>query len=87
MSAVISRSSHPWAASHRLLLALVAFAVALAASVAIAVATSAGSSPAGPLPLPTRVHPGAQNQGQPDDMNRTRTDIEKRCLQHVLVAC
>lgn len=87
MTATVSRFSHSWAAGHRLLLAVVALTVALAASVAIAVMTPAGSSPSAPVESPARIQPGPQNQGQPDDLNRVRVDLAKRCAQRTLVAC
>lgn len=88
MSATVSRSTHAWAATHRLLLALVTVAVAVAATVVIVLMTSAGSSPSSSVQAPDRVqtHPqpplprGAQNQGQPD--------IPKKCLQYMgMVPC
>jgi hypothetical protein len=81
MSAIVTRSSHTWAASHRLLLAVLAFAIALAATVVIVLMTSS-SPPSSSVQAPgqgqthtDQVPTGAQNQGQPDTPHR--------CLQYM----
>jgi|1186.fasta_scaffold60690_1 hypothetical protein len=83
MSAIVSHPSHTWAATHRMLLGLVAFAIAVAATVAIVLMTSAGSSPSSRVQAPgqgqthteVQVPAGAQNQGP--------ADTQPRCLQHM----
>jgi hypothetical protein len=87
MSAILSGSAHTWAAAHRVLLALVTLAIALAASVLIVVMTSAGSSRPSSVLAPGQGQIGTHNRGQSDNLNRTRTDLEKRCLQRMLTAC
>jgi len=81
MSVIVSRPPRSWAATHRMLLGLVAFAVAVAATVVIVLMTTAGSSPASRLQAPAQgqittqipVPTGAQNQAPADP----------RCLQHM----
>jgi len=95
MSATLSRSAHPWVASHRLLLALAAFAVALAATVLIIAMASAGSSPSSSFQAPAHLETGMQNQApldnlnrtRVDNLNRTRIDTQKSCLFRMLTAC
>ena len=80
MNAVVSRPAHTWAATHRMLIALVAAAVAATAVVLIVLMTS--SSPSGVLaPAQGRIHTqlpvptGAQPQGP--------ADPGPRCVQHM----
>jgi hypothetical protein len=81
MNATVSRSAHPWAATHRRLLALVAVAIAVAATVVIVLTTSAGSSPS------SRVQP--PDQGQTHTQSplptgaQTHSDIPRKCLQYM----
>jgi hypothetical protein len=80
MSAIASRPSRTWAATHRVLLAAIAFAVAVAATVVIVLMTTAGSSGVqapgqGQTHTQNQLPTGAQNQGQPD--------TQPRCLQYM----
>ena len=76
MSATACGSAHPWVATHRVLLAVVAVALAVTATVVIVLMTSAGSSPA----------PGvrAPDQGQTDPQNPVpkpaQPDVPRKCL-------
>jgi hypothetical protein len=82
MTATLSRPAHTWAATHRLLLALVAFAVALAATVAIVLMT-AGSSPAPSIQAPDQGQTHTQNQIPTGARNQGPADPQPRCLQYM----
>ena len=87
MSAVVSRSAHTWASTHRMLLALVAVAVAVAATVVILLMTSAGSSPSSGVQAPGQEQTGPRIPG-PAEPRNPGPDIPKKCLQYMgVVPC
>jgi hypothetical protein len=82
MNATVSRSTHPWASTHRSLLALVAIAVAVVATVVIVLMTSAGPSPSSGVQAPGHGPAAPQLPGPADPGNPGTPDIP-RCLQHM----
>ena len=87
MNATVSRSTHPWAATHRTLLALVTLAIAVAATVVIVLMTSAGSSPSSGVQAPGQEQTGPRIPG-PAEPRNPGPDIPKKCLQYMgVVPC
>ena len=86
MSAITTRSSHTWAASHRLLLAVMAFAIALAASVVIVLMTSS-SPPSSSVQAPDQGQSHTQNQVPTGAQNQGPADTATSCLQAMVRPC
>jgi hypothetical protein len=83
MNATVVRSAHPWAATHRRLLALVAVAIAVAATVVIVLMTSAGPSPSSSVQAPAHGQIAPRIPGPADPRAPQQPDIPTRCLQHM----
>jgi hypothetical protein len=83
MSVIVSRPPRSWAATHRMLLGLVAFAVAVAATVVIVLMTTAGSSPASRVQVPVQEQPHSQNQVPTGAQNQGPAAPEPKCLHHM----
>jgi len=83
MNATVFRAAHPWAATHRTLLALVAVAIAVVATVVIVLMTSAGSSPSSSVQAPGQGQTHTQNQLPTGAQPQGQTDIPRKCLQYM----
>jgi len=83
MNATVSRSAHPWAATHRRLLALVTLAIAVVATVVIVLMTSAGTSSSSRVQAPDQGQTGPRIPGPAEPQSPGRPDIPTRCLQHM----
>jgi hypothetical protein len=82
MSVIVSRPAHTWAASHRVLLALVAFAIALVATVVIVLMTSSGSRS---IQAPDQGQSDTQNPVPTGAQNQGPAAPQPRCLQYMPV--
>ena len=83
MNATVSRAAHPWAATHRTLLAVVALAIAVAATVVIVLMTSAGTPSSSRVQAPEQEQTGPQIPGPAQPQGPGQRDIPTRCLQHM----
>ena len=83
MNATVSRAAHPWAATHRTLLALVTLAIAVVATVATVLMTSAGTPSSSRVQAPDQGQTGPRIPGPAQPQGPGQRDVPTRCLQHM----
>lgn len=83
MNATVRPSTHPWAATHRRLVALVTLAIVVAATIAIVLMASGGTSASPGVQAPGQGQSGPQLPGPAEPRNPGQPDIPNRCLHHM----